>query len=141
MPFASIYPTDPRTNPAQFGNKYWELTNLKIIVFLRGPFWTFFKKKMLNPMKSSQRFLGSKDGSKFWWLLGFPAHEVLGQYLYTGLYKRFLNRRTKEGKSITTYKSESGPGTNWILYGEMTDSSQISLESYKGDFLYTKDNK
>jgi hypothetical protein len=23
------------------------------------------KKKKLNPMKSSQRFLGSKDGSKF----------------------------------------------------------------------------
>ena len=27
-------------------------------------------------MKSSQRFWGSKDGSKFWWLLWFPAHEV-----------------------------------------------------------------
>ena len=51
MPFASIYHTDLRTNPAQ----------------------------------SSQRFLGSKDGSKFWWLHWFPAHEVLGQHLFTGL--------------------------------------------------------
>ena len=37
-------------------------------------------------MKSSQRFLGSKDGSKFWWLPWFPVNEVLGQHLCTGLY-------------------------------------------------------
>ena len=30
----------------------------------------------LDPMKSSQRFLGSKDGLKFWWLFWFPAHEA-----------------------------------------------------------------
>ena len=54
--------------------RYWELMVLKNVVFLSRPFW------------SSQRFLGSKDGTKFWWLSWFPAHEVLGQHLCTGLY-------------------------------------------------------
>ena len=37
-------------------------------------------------MKKSQSLLFSKDGSKFWWLPLFPAHEVLGQHLCTRLY-------------------------------------------------------
>ena len=61
--------------PLNFAKKYWEL-----MVLRKGSFF------LLNPMKSSQRFLGSKDGSKFWWLPWFPAHEVLGQHLCTGLY-------------------------------------------------------
>ena len=72
-----------------FAKRYWELTVLKNVVFLSWPFWIFFSIfffSLLNPMKSSQRFLGSKDGSKFWWLPWFPAHEVLGQHLCTGLY-------------------------------------------------------
>ena len=39
---------------------------------------------MLNPKTSSERLLGSKDGSKFWWLPWFPPH--LSQHLCTGLY-------------------------------------------------------
>jgi hypothetical protein len=56
--FASIYPTDPRTNPAQFREKILRIDGFEKRPFLSRPF-------LHNPMKSSQRFLGSKDGSKF----------------------------------------------------------------------------
>ena len=48
MPFATIYPTDPRTNPSQFCKKYWELTVLKNVVFLRSHFGIFFSKKNIK---------------------------------------------------------------------------------------------
>ena len=79
--------------PEIFAKKYWELMVLKNSLFLSQPFWNFFFQKnlfLLHPMKSSQSFLGSKDGSKFWWLTWFPPHEVLGQHLCTGLYISFL---------------------------------------------------
>ena len=63
-PFDNFDPTNPRTNPAQFYEKI-----LRIESFEKCSF--FF---LLNPMKSLQRFLGSKDGSKFWWLHWFPVH-------------------------------------------------------------------
>ena len=37
--------------------------------------------------------------------------------------------------------NNEGQGIDWILNGEIIDSGKISLESYKGDFLSTKDNK
>ena len=87
MPFTSIYPTDPRTNPTHFHKKLWELIVLKNLVILSRSFWIFFSKKffLLNPMISSQRFLVSKDGSNFWWLPWLLVNEVLGQHLCTGL--------------------------------------------------------
>ena len=42
MPFATIYRTNQRTNPWNFRQKYWELGELKISVFLSRPFWFFF---------------------------------------------------------------------------------------------------
>ena len=68
MPFASIYPTDPRTNPAQFREKILRIDGFEKRSFFESAILKFFfkkKKKMLNPMKISQRFLGSKDGSNF----------------------------------------------------------------------------
>ena len=49
--------------------------NWKIQFFWVLPFWFFFQFFFycFIPMKISQRFLGSKDGSKFWWLPWFPA--------------------------------------------------------------------
>ena len=43
--------------------------------FFELAIWDFFfkKKNCFIPMKISQSFLGSKDGSKFWWLPWFPA--------------------------------------------------------------------
>ena len=80
MPFPSIYPTDPRTNPAQFCEKILRIDGFEKCSFFESAIC------LLNPMASSQRFLGSKDGSEFLCLLWFPAHEVLGQHLCTGLY-------------------------------------------------------
>ena len=68
MSFASIHPSDQRTNPAQFREKIY--SSEKRSIFAGGSFASvildlFFEKRvfLLNPMKSSQRFLGSKDGS------------------------------------------------------------------------------
>ena len=96
MPFSSINPTDPITNLAQFhekilGNDGFEKCSFFELAILEFFFQT--KKKLLNPMKSSQRFFGSKDGSKFLCLLWFPAHEGLGsknnQKLNETLYRQF----------------------------------------------------
>ena len=67
MPFASIYPTDPRTNPAQFDEKILRIYGFEKRSFFESAILVFFFKILflLNPMKSSQRFLGNKDGSKF----------------------------------------------------------------------------
>ena len=91
MLFASINFTNPRTHPAQFRKKILRIDRLAKWGFLSRQFWIFFFGFffgfffLLNPMKSSQRFLDSKDGSKFWWLPWFPAHEVLDEHLCTGL--------------------------------------------------------
>ena len=58
MPFASIYPIHPRTNPWNFGKKYWELLVLKNSVFL-SHFGFFFKNIFVCfiPMTISQNLL------------------------------------------------------------------------------------
>ena len=56
-------------------------------------------------MKNSQRFLDSKDGSKFLWLPWFPAHEVLGQHLCTGLWlQQFFVSLRQEMKQLDKYQ-------------------------------------
>ena len=59
MPFASINPTNPRTNPWNFKNwRFWKsqyFFNLAIFNFL-----------CLIPMKTNQSSFVSKNGSKFW---------------------------------------------------------------------------
>jgi hypothetical protein len=72
VPFASINSTNPRTNPWIFHEKIlridrlakWGLFESAILNFFFNNFFFF----LLNPMKISQSFLDSKDGSKFWWL-------------------------------------------------------------------------
>ena len=51
--------------------KLVKLKQLKKCSFFSRPFWIFFSKKFFCfiPMKISQ----IKDGTKFWWLLWFPA--------------------------------------------------------------------
>ena len=74
MPFASINPTDQRTNPWNFHKKYWELAELENELFLVCHFQFFFQKKIcFIPIRTCQSLLVSKDFSKFWWLPWFPA--------------------------------------------------------------------
>ena len=42
MPFATINPSNPRTNPWNFHKKYWELAELENEFFLSRPFWFWF---------------------------------------------------------------------------------------------------
>ena len=48
MPFASINPNNPRTNPRKFWKKYWELAEMENDPFLSRPFWIFFFQKKKN---------------------------------------------------------------------------------------------
>ena len=63
-----------------FAKNFWELAILKNAVFLSRPFFCFIS------MKTSQSFLGSKDGSKFWFWHWFPAVFYPGQTLCTQVY-------------------------------------------------------
>ena len=63
MPFASINPSNPRTNPWNFHKKILRIGDFEKCTFLSRPFWIFF---CFFPMKISQSLLVSKDGSKFW---------------------------------------------------------------------------
>ena len=73
LPFVSIYPTNPRTNSSHFHEKkrivrIEELTVFELAILI---FFCFI------PMKISQSFLGSKDGSKLLWLPWFPLENHL----------------------------------------------------------------
>ena len=62
--------------PEIFTKRYLKFGELKnSLFFWVGHFEILFatKKMCFIPMKISQNFLGSKDGSKFWWLSWFPA--------------------------------------------------------------------
>ena len=81
MPFASFNPTNPRTNLRNFREKILRIGDFEKWAFFESAILDhFFKKKKLNPMKSSQRFLGSKGGSKFWWFPWFPENSLLCVY-------------------------------------------------------------
>ena len=62
MPFASINSTNPRTNPWNFLEKYWELAELENeFFFLRRPFWFFFSFFFfLFSIKNKSKFIGYK---------------------------------------------------------------------------------
>ena len=91
MPFASTNPTNPRTNPWNFHKKILRIGGVGKSAFFKSAILNsiFFQKNFffcLIPMKTRQSLLVSKDGSKFWWLPWFAAHEVLDQHLCTALY-------------------------------------------------------
>ena len=64
MPFASIYPTHPRTNPWNFAKTFWELS------FLRSTILEF-KKKCLIPWKAVKGSWVARMGQNFDDYLGF----------------------------------------------------------------------
>ena len=90
MPFASINPTNPRTNPWNFHEKIlrigdfekWALFESAILIF----FSIFFHFFCFISMKTSQSLLVSKDGSKFWWLPWFPVVFYPGQTFLSRVY-------------------------------------------------------
>ena len=65
MPFTTINPTKPRTNPWIFWKKILRIGGIENPILE-----SFLQKKILCfiPMKIRQSVLSSKDGSKFWWL-------------------------------------------------------------------------
>ena len=81
MPFTSIIPTNPRTNPWNY-HKFF----LRIGKFENRPFWKighfgfFFLANFffcLISMKISHKSSGRIDGTQFWCLPWFPANSLL----------------------------------------------------------------
>ena len=68
MPFASINPTNPRTNPWTFHKKYWELSILKNALFWVGHFDFFFA---FFPWKLIKVYWLARMGPNFDDYLGF----------------------------------------------------------------------
>ena len=70
MRFASINPTNPRTNPWNFHKKILRIGDFEKCTFFESAILNFFFQKKIFfcffPMKISQSLLVSKDGSKFW---------------------------------------------------------------------------
>ena len=77
MPFASINPTNPRTNPWNFGGNCSTFGEVEKLSFFESAILNYFFQKKnffcFIPMKTCQSLLVSKDFSKFWWLPWFPA--------------------------------------------------------------------
>ena len=75
MPFASINPTNPRTNLWNFGEKFLRIGDFEIFSFFRvGHFAFFFQKRFFFcfiPIKISPNSYGRMDRSKFWCFPGF----------------------------------------------------------------------
>ena len=63
-----------------FVNKCWDLVVLKISVFLSQPIWKISFCFIL--MRVSQRFLITKDGSKFWYYPGWVSTLIHNFNLY-----------------------------------------------------------
>ena len=77
MPFASINPTNPRTNLWNFGDNCSAFGgSWKTQFFWVGHFEFFFSKKIIFfcfiLIQISHNLWGTKDFSKFWWLPRFP---------------------------------------------------------------------
>ena len=68
MPFLSINPTNPRTNPWNFHEKILRIGDFEKFFFFESAILIFFFKFFFRfiPLKTSQSLLVSKDGSKFW---------------------------------------------------------------------------
>ena len=90
MSFTSIIPTDYRTNPTQYHEKNLRIDGFAKRSFFESAILEFF---LLNPIKSSQRFLGSKDGSKILCLCTlFSSPRGLGPTL---MHRTVMQSRTR----------------------------------------------
>ena len=66
MPFASIYPTDPRTNPAQFGKRISRIDGFENHSLFEGAILDFFFFfKCLIPLKAVKGSWVARMGRNF----------------------------------------------------------------------------
>ena len=92
MPFASINPTNPRTNPRNFSRKnfkdwrFWKISFF-LAAILKNKISKFIFFCFILMLKG-QIFLVSKVGSKFWWLPWFPAVFHPGQTFCTRVHEQ-----------------------------------------------------
>ena len=86
MPFASIYPTDPRTNSWNLCKQYWYW---KTQFFWVGHFDFSFQQNLFFcfiPMKINRKLYGRIDGTQFLWLWWFTAKNDPPQILIPAMY-------------------------------------------------------
>ena len=81
MPFASINPTNPRTNPWNFHENFLRIGGAGKWAFFESAILNFFFKKKVFfcfiPIKISPNLYGRMDGSKFWCFPWFPENSLL----------------------------------------------------------------
>ena len=79
MPFASINPTNQRTNPWNFHKQILRIGDFKKLRFFELAILNFFfqKKICLIPMKISHKLCDRMDGTQFWCFPWFPANSLL----------------------------------------------------------------
>ena len=85
MFFASINPTNERTNPRNFHKKVLRIGDFEKEAFFCRPFWNFF---CFILMLKGQSLLVSKDGLKFWCLPWFPAKNDMDETFLSRVYLR-----------------------------------------------------
>ena len=74
MPFASINPTNPRTNLWNFREIFLRIGDFEKLSFFESAILNFF---CFIPMKISPNLYGRMDGSKFWCFPWFPENSLL----------------------------------------------------------------
>ena len=76
MPFTSINPTNPRTNPWNFWKKILRIGEIEKLSCFELAILEF-KKKCFIPMKISHKLCDRMDGTQFWFFLWFPVNSLL----------------------------------------------------------------
>ena len=125
LPFTWIYPTDPRTNSWNFCENILKIGGFEKLFWV-GHFELFFFYIYIFfcfiPMKISQSFLVSKDGSKFWWLLWFLAQNntciniYATQCIYSAVQPLFdctESSLDRTHTSVTSMMELQGAGLIW----------------------------
>jgi hypothetical protein len=79
MPFASINPTNPRTNPWNFWKKILRIGRIENLGFFQSAILNIFFKIFFYfiPMKISHKLNDGKNGTHFWCFHWFPAKSLL----------------------------------------------------------------
>ena len=128
MPFASINPTNPRTNLSFFESA---ILNLKKI-----------KNKCFIPIKTSPKLYGRMDGWKFWCLPWFPENSLLCVILcYTVQcmsklfnnyqYLKPLIKKSEHFDSSLLSESSSRVFWSWFSIWQQTISGNVNIYLHK----------
>ena len=121
MPFASINPTNPRTNPWNFHKKILRIGDSEKLSFFESAILNFFfiKRKLFCfiPMKISYKLCVRMDGAQFFWLWWFTAKNHSPQKFQPAVYskKLFSQKQIMSDHNIWICKNVIKHAFVWLL--------------------------